>query len=111
VVAGVIGLLNDARLKAGKPAMGFINPWLYSSAGSGLIDVTAGKATGCNGVNSQTGETVAGGGIIPYASWNGTEGWDPATGLGMPDFKKLMNLALNMTAVGSKQGSRRAGPM
>ncbi len=94
VVGGLIGLLNDARLKAGKPAMGFINPWLYSTGYKALIDVTGGSAKGCNGVNLQTGETVVGGGVIPYASWNGTEGWDPGTGLGMPDLQALVKLAL-----------------
>ena len=29
--AGVVGLLNDQRLAAGKGTLGFINPLLYSS--------------------------------------------------------------------------------
>ena len=92
VVAGIIALLNDVRLKAGQPTMGFINPWLYSTGFKGLTGITSGKATGCTGVNFQTGETVEGGSVIPYASWNGTTGWDPVTGLGLPDFGKLMKL-------------------
>ncbi|KAI3337037.1 Pro-kumamolisin [Xylariaceae sp. AK1471] len=95
VVAGIIALLNDARLKAGKPTMGFINPFLYSLKSGPLIDVTAGKAVGCNGYNMQTGSLVRGGGKIPWASWNGTVGWDPATGMGMPDFQKMMAAALD----------------
>ena len=93
VVAGIIGLLNDARLRAGKPVMGFMNPWLYSTGYKALTDVTGGAAKGCNGINLQTGEAVPGGGIIPWASWNGTEGWDAATGLGMPDLQALVKLA------------------
>jgi tripeptidyl-peptidase-1 len=29
VVAGAIALLNDELLAAGKPPMGFLNPWIY----------------------------------------------------------------------------------
>ncbi|RAL58922.1 hypothetical protein DID88_009213 [Monilinia fructigena] len=65
VIAGIIGLLNDARLKAG------------------------GGSVGCNGVNGQSGQPVPGGAVIPYASWNSTVGWDPVTGLGTPNFDKL----------------------
>lgn len=46
VVASIIALLNDARLRAGKPAMGFINPWLYGVASDTLNDITEGKAVG-----------------------------------------------------------------
>ncbi|KAI0177578.1 Tripeptidyl-peptidase sed4 [Pestalotiopsis sp. NC0098] len=96
VVAGLIGLLNDARLRAGKPTMGFINPFLYSLRPGVLIDVVNGTATGCTGVNSQTGGVLEGAGIIPYASWNNTVGWDPVTGLGMPYFETLVKEALDI---------------
>ncbi|RYC57889.1 hypothetical protein CHU98_g8320 [Xylaria longipes] len=95
VVAGVIALLNDARLRAEKPTMGFINPFLYSLESEHLIDITAGKAVGCNGYNMQTGGLVRGGGKIPWASWNGTLGWDPVTGVGTPDFQKMLVAALS----------------
>lgn len=72
-MAAIIALLNDARLRAGKPAMGFINPFLYgSAAGKALNDITEGGAVGCAGVNLQTGLNITGGGVIPYASWNAT---------------------------------------
>lgn len=92
---GIVGLLNDARLKAGKPAMGFLNPFLYSIGYEGLTDITAGGSVGCNGVNGQTGAKYNGSGIIPYATWNATVGWDPVTGLGVPNFGVLVELALN----------------
>ncbi|KAH6660808.1 tripeptidyl peptidase A [Truncatella angustata] len=96
IVAGLIGLLNDVRLRAGKPTMGFINPFLYGimTKGGSLIDVATGTATGCDGTNSQTGEVLKGSGIIPYASWNNTVGWDPVTGLGMPNFADMAKAAL-----------------
>ncbi|KAI0539829.1 peptidase S8/S53 domain-containing protein [Xylaria digitata] len=95
VVAGIIALLNDARLRIGKPTMGFINPFLYSLKSGALIDITAGKAVGCNGYNMQTGQLIRDGGKIPWASWNGTVGWDPVSGLGIPDFSRMMAAALN----------------
>lgn len=87
--AAIVGLLNDARLRAGKPALGFLNPLLYTLGNSAFTDVAAGAALGCNGVNLQTDEPVNGS-IIPYASWNATSGWDPVTGWGLPDFQKLL---------------------
>lgn len=99
VVAGLVGLINDARLKAGKPVMGFINPWLYSLGSSGngttgITDVTAGAAVGCTGVNLQSGKPVPGASVIPGAMWNATVGWDPATGVGMPDLMGLVERAV-----------------
>ena len=60
VTAAIIALLNDARLRAGKPALGFLNPWLYSSGYKGFTDITAGQSDGCNGQNTQTGSGVNG---------------------------------------------------
>merc|ERR1712151_1322284 len=31
-LASIVGLLNEARIKAGKPAMGYLNPFLYQNA-------------------------------------------------------------------------------
>lgn len=99
VVAGLIGLLNDARLRAGKPVMGFINPWLYSLGdrgqnSSGIVDITAGAAIGCTGVNLQSGRRIQGASIIPGAQWAATPGWDPSTGLGTPDLEAWVKLAV-----------------
>ena len=81
VTAAIIALLNDARFRAGKPAMGFINPWLYgTAAGEALNDITLGGSVGCHGVDLQSGAKIPGAGHIKYASWNATVGWDPVTG-------------------------------
>lgn len=81
VVAAILGLLNDARFKAGKSALGFVNPLLYLLGTSALNDITGGGSVGCNGVNGQTGAKIPNGAVIPYATWNATKGWDPVTGL------------------------------
>lgn len=93
--AGIIGLLNDARLRAGKPALGFLNPFLYSEGYKALNDITGGSSYGCGGIDPQSEEEVPGALIIPGAHWNATEGWDPVTGLGTPNFEKLKELVLS----------------
>jgi tripeptidyl-peptidase-1 len=95
-VAAIIALLNDARFRVGKGPLGFINPLLYAIGFTALNDITGGGSVGCNGVNGQTGAPVPGGGIVPYAMWNATSGWDPVTGLGTPNFQKLKELVLKL---------------
>lgn len=95
VVGGIIGLINDARLRAGKPTMGFINPWLYARGYKALTDITGGSAWGCTGTNLQTGRRLAGAAVIPYASFNGTTGWDAATGWGVPNFTAMLEDAMS----------------
>ncbi|KAJ6481491.1 family S53 protease [Mycena vitilis] len=76
--ASMIALLNDLLIAAGKAPLGFLNPMLYSPTGRAAFnDITSGNNPGCgtNGFSASTG-------------------WDPVTGLGTPDFARLM------TAVG-----------
>ena len=63
--------LNELRLGAGKPALGFLNPFLYKNADA-FMDVTTGNNNG--------------GGPSGFPA---VKGWDAATGLGTPDFQKL----------------------
>jgi len=72
VVAGVFGLLNNARLAAGKPPLGFLNPFIYQN-GAAFNDVTSGK----NNAGFGNGFTAV-------------KGWDAATGFGTPDYTKLL---------------------
>ncbi|KAI5920444.1 tripeptidyl-peptidase 1 [Camillea tinctor] len=81
--AGVVALLNAARKSAGSPPLGFLNPWLYNNTAA-LTDITAGYGSGCTS-NSAFGSRGA--------RWNATAGWDPVTGLGTPDFAKLLEAA------------------
>lgn len=46
--ASIISLLNEQLLTAGKPVLGFLNPWLYSTAASAFTDITSGHADGCD---------------------------------------------------------------
>ncbi|KAJ5672829.1 hypothetical protein N7507_001956 [Penicillium longicatenatum] len=96
IFAGIIGLLNDARLRAGKPALGFLNPFLYSEGYKALNDIVDGSSYGCTGTDPQSDEEVSGALVIPGAHWNATKGWDPVTGLGTPDFEKLKKLVLSL---------------
>ncbi|KAK4897124.1 Tripeptidyl-peptidase sed2 [Elasticomyces elasticus] len=92
--AGIIAILNGLRIQAGKPTLGFLNPWIYSTAYKALNDVVLGGSRGCTGEDIYSGLPTP---FVPYASWNATPGWDPVTGYGTPDFQKLMALALNTT--------------
>jgi tripeptidyl-peptidase I len=89
--ASIIALLNHCRTSAGKPPLGFLNPWLYSTASNAFNNIVKGGSTGCTGIIPSTG--LPGGPIIPYASWNATKGWSPVTGLGTPDFGKLLGIS------------------
>lgn len=72
VVGAIFTLINEARLNAGKPVVGFVNPFLYENADA-FNDITSGRNPGCGTPGFQA-----------------VEGWDPLTGLGTPDFEKLL---------------------
>ncbi|KAF9006659.1 tripeptidyl peptidase A [Cyathus striatus] len=72
---GFVALLNDVRLKANKPPLGFLNPLLYTKGVAGLNDITIGHNAGCG-----------------TEGFNATVGWDPVTGLGTPNFGKLSEI-------------------
>ncbi len=88
--ASVIGLLNNARLASGKPSLGFLNPWLYDQGAGGFTDIVEGGSRGCTGRSIYSSLKTP---FVPYASWNATQGWDPVTGLGTPDFGKLLRIS------------------
>ncbi|KAK0461797.1 tripeptidyl peptidase A [Desarmillaria tabescens] len=78
--AGLVALLNDAKLKASNSTLGFLNPLLYKKGLAGFNDIKAGNNPGCG-----------------TDGFNATKGWDPglrmtATGLGTPNFGKLKDL-------------------
>ncbi|KAI1349367.1 peptidase S8/S53 domain-containing protein [Xylaria sp. FL0043] len=70
----VITLINEERLAAGKKPVGFIHPVLYAHP-EVFNDVTVGDNRGCR-----------------TAGFPATEGWDPVTGMGTPNYPKLLEL-------------------
>ena len=82
IVAGMISLINSARKSSGRPTLGWINPLLYSNQGSFANDITKGN-------NKCTAEACCKQGF--YAA----SGWDPVTGFGSIDFRKLNSLLVN----------------
>ena len=65
--AAIFSLVNDALAAEGKPALGWLNPWIYSKGFSGFTDVVAGSNPGCN-----------------TTGFPAKKGWDAATGVGTP---------------------------
>ena len=84
-VAGMIALINDARLAAGKSTLGWLNPAIYGIYNNGeqsdyFTDIVDGYNEGCsNGYGFYT-----------------SEGWDPVTGLGTLRFDKLYDYLVNL---------------
>ncbi|CAK7198369.1 hypothetical protein SEUCBS139899_001030 [Sporothrix eucalyptigena] len=81
VMASMLALINDQRLKAGKPSLGWLNGALYSPRVRGILeDVTMGASSGCLPLNR----------TMWKSGWPAAPGWDAVTGLGVPnDFAKL----------------------
>ncbi|TFK88152.1 subtilisin-like protein [Polyporus arcularius HHB13444] len=82
--ASVVALLNDALLNAGKSPLGFLNPMLYSQGAAALNDITSGSNPGCG-----------------TDGFPAVAGWDAVTGLGTPDFAKLLTLVTGSAASGN----------
>ena len=94
MVAGLFASLNSIRYENRLPPLGFVNPFLYhyantSPAGMSVSammkhdtpfrDIIEGHNDGCTGV-----------------SFYSTPGWDPATGLGLPNYQALKHIVQNM---------------
>ena len=77
-VAGIISLINDARLTKKMPVMGFLNPFLYKNSGT-MYDVTSGCNEGC---------------LAHDKGFCAFQQWDPVTGNGTPNFPAMLQAAL-----------------
>ncbi|KAH8985706.1 subtilisin-like protein [Lactarius akahatsu] len=73
IAAGIISLLNDWLISTGRYPLGFLNPWLYGKGLAGLNDITEGSNPGCG-----------------MDGFSAIAGWDPVTGLGTPNFRRMM---------------------
>jgi tripeptidyl-peptidase-1 len=78
VFAALLTRINEERLAAGKSTVGFVNPTLYAHP-EVLNDVTVGSNPGCN----TNGFAAA-------------KGWDPVTGLGTPNYPKMLTLFMGL---------------
>ncbi|KAH8980479.1 tripeptidyl peptidase A [Lactarius akahatsu] len=74
-VAAFVAVLNDARIVAGKPSLGFLNPLIYALNGAGFNDITTGNTPGCG-----------------TPGFNATTGWNSVTGFRTPDFEVLKEI-------------------
>ncbi len=79
VVAGMLTLVNNARLNAGKPAVGFVNPAFYAAPKEVFNDITVGR-----------NNCAAGGSVCCKHGFNATVGFDPLTGLGSIKFDMMI---------------------
>ncbi|KAI4180759.1 MAG: hypothetical protein L6R41_007030 [Letrouitia leprolyta] len=88
--AGIVSLLNGARLAEGRKPLGFLNPFIYKYGYRGLTDIVDGGSRGCTGRDIYSGLPTP---VVPGAGWNATKGWDPVTGYGTPNFPALLALS------------------
>lgn len=75
--AGIISLLNEASIAKGGKQLGFLNAWIYQNADA------------WNDVVKGTNRIGRSGQPLKYG-WDAIKGWDAATGLGSPNFQKLL---------------------
>ena len=78
IFSSIINRIVEERIKAGKGALGFLNPSLYANP-SMLNDITDGTNPGC--------------GTLGFSA---VEGWDPVTGLGTPNYPKMLQYYLSL---------------
>lgn len=85
VVAGMISLINSARLAVGKSSVGWINPVLYSNYNSFTRDVKDG-GNFCVASNS----------VCCRQGFHAATGWDPVTGLGSIHYPSLKSVFMSL---------------
>jgi len=81
--AGMVSLINDLLVDAGKPTVGFINPLLYAAADANSADFLGFDVVTGNNKRSACD-----------AGFPATEGWDAVTGFGTPLFQNLKSLLM-----------------
>ena len=89
VFAAMLTLINDARLNAGKPPIGFANPALYFIAMTNpdvFHDIGSGKNNCCAAVKNP---------VCCKYGFTAQNGFNPVTGLGSVNFGKLKDAFMN----------------
>ncbi|KAJ6446394.1 peptidase S8/S53, subtilisin/kexin/sedolisin [Purpureocillium lavendulum] len=86
IVAAMLNLINEERLAAGKPTVGFVNPVLYQHPEM-FNDILVGSQPLGGNTNDGCGTNE---GFLCQP------GWDPVTGLGTPKFKKMLEVFMSV---------------
>ncbi|KAJ6447263.1 tripeptidyl-peptidase I [Purpureocillium lavendulum] len=86
IVAAMFTLVNEERLAAGKTPIGFVNPVLYQNPGM-FNDIVVGSQKLGGLKNDGCG---SGGGF------HCQPGWDPVTGMGTPNYKKMLKVFMDL---------------
>jgi tripeptidyl-peptidase-1 len=79
--SGVLGLLNDLRLQAGKSTLGWVNPFFYQNP-TMFNDIVSGN----NGAGGNCGEK----------GFEAIKGWDAVTGLGTPNYAAMSKVVTDL---------------
>ncbi|KAK8038492.1 tripeptidyl-peptidase sed1 [Apiospora rasikravindrae] len=89
----LLNLINEERIAAGKRGtVGFVNPVLYAHP-EVFRDVVTGGNRGCGaGVQVEKGLQ----GTKKPIAFPAAPGWDPVSGLGTPDFPKMLELFMSL---------------
>lgn len=85
VLAAMVALVNDVRLREGKTPLGWLNRLLYSPEMRRILqDVTNGQSTSCMWDGKEPG------------GWPAVRGWDAMTGVGVPNnFEDFLRVLVN----------------
>lgn len=86
-IAGMVSLVNSARLDAGKSSLGFVNPAIYLHGTAITNDITSGK-NNCAAQNIPQ--------VCCAEGFFAAAGWDPLTGFGSLDFQKFRDVFVNL---------------
>jgi len=81
IFAAIIALINQARYQVGKGPVGFLNPTLYANP-QAFNDIT----TGSDYPDLSCGTK----------GFAAVEGWDPISGLGTPNYAKLLEVYMEL---------------
>lgn len=99
VVAGMVALVNSARITAGKSNLGWINPSIYQYQNDIILnDIVVGEN------NCVAGHSDA---VCCSQGFYATTGWDPVSGIGSLDFTKFQTTFL---ALGDTPNAPTAAP-
>ncbi|KAJ7753274.1 subtilisin-like protein [Mycena metata] len=91
VFAAMLAMINDRLVAAGKPTLGFLNPFIYSTGSAAFTDITSGHNSGL---------------VCPASSvaFDAAVGWDATTGIGTPRFADLLTAAMASASAANPVG-------